>query len=143
LKKQAIEKVLRRSLNRAKDRAKARGREFDLTRDWLLDEVERLDFKCALTGLKFSACASSARTDPYAPSIDRIDSKKGYTKDNVRIIIFALNVMLLDWGQAIFEHVVRNYRANKKRPFFVTPARRVCKKSVTRHASIGNQRGLK
>jgi hypothetical protein len=57
-----------------------------------------------------------ARTkiSPYAPSLDRIDCRKGYTKDNVRIVVYALNVMLMDWGEVVFSRVAASYRYAKQ-----------------------------
>jgi len=34
----------------------------------------------------------------YAPSIDRIDARRGYTADNIRIICWAANLLLGTWG---------------------------------------------
>jgi hypothetical protein len=33
-----------------------------------------------------------------APSLDRIDSTKGYTRENTRVVLYALNVMANTWG---------------------------------------------
>ena len=51
------------------------------------------------TGIRFYAEFDvTGRFHPYAPSLDRIDPKRGYTPDNVRLVVFAINTMLLDWG---------------------------------------------
>jgi hypothetical protein len=114
--KQAVERALKKSLSGCKARATARGRQFDLTLDWVIEQIERQGFRCALTGIPFfSKNTSKSARDPYAPSFDRINSLGGYTKDNVRVIVFALNVMLLDWGDAVFEHILNCYRGNKTR----------------------------
>ncbi len=42
----------------------------------------------------------------------RIDSSKGYEKGNVRIVVFAANVMMLDWGLDVFEKVSKEYNQN-------------------------------
>jgi hypothetical protein len=34
-----------------------------------------------------------------SPSLDRIDSSKGYTPDNVRVVLYCLNVMANIWGE--------------------------------------------
>lgn len=41
----------------------------------------------------------------YTPSIDRIDSKKGYTKDNVQIILRVINIMKTDLNQKEFINI--------------------------------------
>ncbi|HYA74262.1 MAG TPA: hypothetical protein VEF36_14015, partial [Roseiarcus sp.] len=45
---------------------------------------------------------------------DRIDTKGGYTKSNVRIVCFAVNVMLMDWGTQVLDRVLSHYRAHKR-----------------------------
>ena len=72
------------------------------------DHAERL-FRlqhgvCAISGLPFSL----ARFDgvlvqhPFAPSLDRILSKGGYTKDNVRLVCIAVNFGMGQWGEELY-----------------------------------------
>jgi hypothetical protein len=63
----------------------------------------------------------TGRFHPYAPSIDRINPKRGYTPDNVRLVVFAINTMLLDWGPTVLERVASAYayRKNKTRKSMV------------------------
>ncbi len=42
---------------------------------------------------------------PFAPSIDRINSEKGYTDGNVRLVCVAVNWALSDWGIEVFEKI--------------------------------------
>lgn len=78
-----------------KARAKEGNREFDLTLDW----VEVNEPKgCALSGMPFNRDFKLGAVRPYAPSIDRIDSSKGYTQSNCRIIMTCINIGLKDWG---------------------------------------------
>lgn len=99
-------KVMRRStlMGRALtmyDNAKRRARvfdvDFDLTREWIAD---RLLGRCPLTGRSFElkVGGNGVRNNPYAPSLDRIDPKKGYTMDNVRVITTQANVARNQWG---------------------------------------------
>jgi hypothetical protein len=81
-------------------------REFDLTEDWLIGEFERQDYRCALTGIPFQAGRTGgSRINPYAPSLDRIDCARGYTKDNVRVILASVNVALNNFGLAHFDYL--------------------------------------
>lgn len=98
----------------ARQRSSAKELGFDIDLAWALAQAERQDFKCCLTGIAFymPTTAKSYR-HPYAPSLDRINPELGYTKDNVRIVIFAINVMLMDWGQEVFERVVSGFRFTK------------------------------
>ena len=101
---------VRQTVASAKHRAAKRGLPFDLTEDWALEQINRQDFKCALTGIPFLAGRASGRARAYAPSFDRIDNSKGYTTDNVRIVVFAINLMMLDWGEEPFHRVSTGYQ---------------------------------
>lgn len=80
-------------LNRSKARAKAQGMTFDLTEDWIRERFE----VCELSGLKLACCTDSP--GPLSPSVDRINSKFGYTQANCRVICMALNVAFNRWGE--------------------------------------------
>ena len=103
-------------MKRAKLRAQKNGWDFDLDLYWLGDLLDRQNFKCAITGIQFfTRNKAKTRVDPYRPSIDRIDSSNGYTKDNVRIVAWVTNMMLLDWGDNILDKTVRAYVNHNKR----------------------------
>lgn len=57
--------------------------------------VEKLkNGKCEVTGIPFEyENKYGTSKNPLAPSIDRIDSNKGYVKDNVRLVIWQFNLM--------------------------------------------------
>lgn len=63
---------------------------FDLDADWCRAQYTG---RCALTGLEFSYEGIKRGPKMRAPSVDRLDSTKGYTKDNCRIVIFAVNAL--------------------------------------------------
>lgn len=94
-------------------RAKARGVEFSLTPDHLLDILGRQDYRCAVTRLRFSLTRLGERREvfrmPFRPSIDRIDPKAGYVPGNVRLVCFATNVALNDWGEDVFRALAEGY----------------------------------
>jgi hypothetical protein len=46
---------------------------------------------------------------PFSPSIDRIDSNKGYTKDNCRLVCTIVNFGLHRFGEQIYEYVCSEY----------------------------------
>lgn len=56
--------------------------------------------KCALTGLPFSKrVLPIAGRDPYAISIDRIDSALGYVAGNCRLVLLGVNISMQQWGE--------------------------------------------
>jgi hypothetical protein len=70
--------------------------------------VEAQEFRCVLTGIEFySEPPHRRKMDPYAPSLDQIEPGEGYIIGNVRIVIFAVNMMLSDWGPKVFEQVAK------------------------------------
>jgi hypothetical protein len=73
-------------LANAKQRAKKLNLEYDLDKNWF---YENLPEKCPVFGVVFS-------TGKNSPSIDRIDSTKGYLKSNCRIISMRANTIKND-----------------------------------------------
>jgi hypothetical protein len=86
-----------RSLVRAiEKRCRRTGTAFDLTPEWL---TERLNTgACELTGMPFVFKVEGARPDPFAPSVDRISAGGGYTQENCRVVLFAVNIAMNSWG---------------------------------------------
>lgn len=79
----------------ARNRAKQKGLEFNLTKEW----VKSRGSNCELSGLPFRPEYDGVHDrNPFAPSVDRIDSSKGYTKENSRLIFSCLNMGLGQWG---------------------------------------------
>lgn len=78
-----------RDLVRSEPRLKYRNKEmeFELTEDDIQDMLNTQDYKCYYTGLAFEDAEGKR------PSIDRINSNKGYTKDNVVITLGVINLM--------------------------------------------------
>lgn len=86
--RQNFEYRLKMLLNASKQRAVLKNREHTLT----LDDIKELypkDGKCPVFG--FDLEFNSAGFRETSPSIDRIDSTKGYTRDNVQIISWKAN----------------------------------------------------
>jgi len=75
-------------LNASRARAKAKNREHTLTKQDLF-ELYPADNKCPIFGFTLEWNGSGFRET--SPSLDRIDSNKGYTKDNVQIISWKAN----------------------------------------------------
>lgn len=80
-----------------KSKADARNMEFRLTQQFLWDLLVEQDFKCKLSGLPIYISTKIKNGNPdfsfITASVDRIDSKKGYTKDNVQWVHKDVNRM--------------------------------------------------
>lgn len=72
--------------------ADIRGIAWDLTIDDVADLYEKQEHKCVLTGADITFPTSGHPNKCHA-SIDRIDNKKGYTADNIQLILGAVNLM--------------------------------------------------
>jgi len=68
--------------------------------------------RCAITGIKFHTKLHGVKR-PYYHSIDRIDSSIGYSKDNCRLVCYAVNVAMMDWGAEVFEQLATGFVINK------------------------------
>ena len=76
----------------AGDRSRNSGLEYNLTKEWAEKTYTGL---CCLTNIPFITSydkpAGKSGCRPYSPSIDRINPLKGYTRDNCRWVLFAVN----------------------------------------------------
>lgn len=68
--------------NCARNRAKNTGKEFSIKKQDVLELL--LPLKCKITNIDLQINAD--KHNPFAPSLDRIDNTKGYTKENIQIV---------------------------------------------------------
>lgn len=87
---------------KAKHRAKMAGLDFDLTTQWA---ESRWTGRCEVTGAPF--VLGTKKNGPYSASIDRIDSSKGYTQDNARFVLWAVNRLKGDTGDDVMREIAR------------------------------------
>ena len=98
----------------AKSRHGGAGIVVSLTRQDAIDLLHDCNWKCSVTRSPFSLqSAGKGRQRPFAPSIDRIDSAKGYTRDNCRIVCTAANFAMGSWGDLVLRAMTRNMRGSK------------------------------
>lgn len=88
----------------ARQRARSMRRQFDIDSRWVVEQCGQQGWCCILTGLSFQF-ETDHRLRLYAPSLDRIDCSKGYTKDNVRIVTLAINIAMNDFGLEFFDRL--------------------------------------
>jgi len=95
----------------ARRRAARKGMEYNLTVEFLEDMWNKQNGKCALTGLPMiiPVDRNDGKTLPFTPSIDKIDVKKGYTKDNVRLLCHVVNSALNEYGDETFDKIAKAY----------------------------------
>lgn len=100
---------------RARERSQVRGQEIEITTEDVYLMLVDSGARCAVTGI---ALDLSPPTDgqkkrrPWAPSIDRIDSTKGYTKNNSRIVCCAANFAMNMWGEGILVKMLQSYKTS-------------------------------
>lgn len=87
--KGSIDNLKQHMLNLAKNRAKTKGLEFNLSKD---------DFsipkKCPI--LNIDIIPGIGKQSAHSPSLDRINPSKGYTKGNIAVISYRANAMKND-----------------------------------------------
>lgn len=77
-----------------KRRAKQKGFECSITKDEL--KALRASGICAATGIRF-IWEGPDKHNPWAPSVDRIDSSKGYTLENCQVVCWIYNWAKGNW----------------------------------------------
>jgi hypothetical protein len=90
----------------AKDRARRKQIDYVLTPELIKKLCEQQCNKCALTGISFDYSATTQfRNRPFAPSIDRKDSRGGYTLDNIQITCVMVNKAKNEYHQEMFDEM--------------------------------------
>jgi hypothetical protein len=80
-------KFYKKMLNNAKGRAKRKGIKFDLSIKDIINHKNVCPISLCLVGINYSGTQYL-----FSPSIDRIDSNKGYTSDNIQITSYWANL---------------------------------------------------
>lgn len=71
--------------------------------------------RCALTNIEFDyKFTGNKKSNPFRPSVDRIDCSKGYTTDNIRLVCVAVNYALNEFGDEIFKQICKAYLLHLK-----------------------------
>lgn len=73
----------------AKQRSARKGLEYTLPKYWGADQYTKQFGKCAISGLVMRK--PETPWDHYGPSIDRINSDKGYTPENCQLVLLSVN----------------------------------------------------
>lgn len=119
----------RRLVGAAKRRSEKKRLQFSLTVEDILPLLEA--GVCQVTGIEFVFEAGKG-TNPYSPTIDRIDSSRGYVRGNVQVVIHMYNACKNEWSEeAVLEFARRlveratgpiSSSQNRTRPHALGPA---------------------
>ena len=103
-------------LNKTVIQLRARGRQKGFGCEMGIPELKtlllRCNGRCEVSGMKLHTVWQGKR-HPMAPSIDRIDSTKGYVRGNCRVVCYAVNVAMLHWGEDVFGQIATGWVLNK------------------------------
>jgi hypothetical protein len=94
-------------MSNARRRCKAKGIELAVTQAWVEEHLTR--GTCEITGLHFcfEPRDGNATRRWDAPSLDRKDKDKPYTEDNTRVILWAVNCALSEYGTKIMLPILK------------------------------------
>lgn len=83
-------------------RAKKKNLPVDIDLMYVLRLLEKQQGLCAVTGIELMPSATNTKkeSNPWTVSVDRIDSTKGYTKDNIRLVCLMYNICKGIWTDA-------------------------------------------
>jgi hypothetical protein len=89
--------------------ARKSGKTYDLPLGFTTLLFETQGGRCAVTGIRFSLeeYPHALVKHPFAPSLDRMDSRVGYTASNVRLVCVAVNFGMNEWGEDVFMRLAR------------------------------------
>ena len=92
-------------LDTAKRRAKRKGMLFDLDKKWILKKLKKR--VCEYSGLKLELekNKNGYHHSLNAPSLDRKDSRKGYTKRNTFLVAWCINNAKGAWNKKDWKKV--------------------------------------
>lgn len=92
--------------NATRRHARDNDRSFTITYEDLIELNNQQNGKCALSQIKFN--------DEYLPSLDRIDSSKGYEKGNIQLLLIKVNRMKTDLNENEFIMLCKKISEAKK-----------------------------
>lgn len=84
-------------VRRKKHECKKKNLAFDLTKEWVLEKLQTINWCCELTNLPMRSVKTSLDEkyqgfDLDSISVDRVRHGQGYTKDNVRFVLNQVNL---------------------------------------------------
>jgi len=92
---------LNNKLQKLEKRARRKNIPFSLTPNWIRDKLDA--GRCEVTGLPFKT-HRDPYVNPYYPSIDRVDSNKGYTENNCQMVCHMYNTAKCEFPEEVFAY---------------------------------------
>jgi hypothetical protein len=104
-------------LNGVKKRALKTNKLFNLDEDFIKDLLEvKQEYKCNVTNINIKLFnRKHEKSLAHSASLDRIDSKLGYTKDNVQWVSLGINYMKMDYSDDELHEILRLIKENYKK----------------------------
>jgi len=99
-------KSIKYRLKSLRERAKEKNIPFNLNSKWLKSKLTI--GHCETTGIKFDL-SKVPFVNPYYPSIDRVDSSKGYTTDNCKLVCLMYNTAKCEFSEEVFKEWAKAY----------------------------------
>lgn len=87
----------------AKNNAQKRNIDFYITKDEIKEIYNQQNGKCYYTDFDFDI-----KVNRYRPSLDRIDSNKGYSKENCNLVLSIINNMKNDFSHSEFINLIHS-----------------------------------
>jgi hypothetical protein len=111
-----LEFYFREKISRLRSNAKTRRKEFNLTWNDLLERYNKQNGLCYYTNIKMSL-TYSVKSEKICPpkqlSVDRLDNKKGYDKDNIVLCLFCINNFKGEMSINEFKEIINEIRFNE------------------------------
>jgi len=101
--------------NVIKHGAKIRKLEFRITIQDAWELFEKQNRKCALSDMDISFSKTQKEQNTTTASLDRIDSSKGYTKDNIQWVHKTVNIMKNKFIEKDFINICKRITENKNK----------------------------
>ena len=106
-KRNTLRGALNSKVSAARQRARNKNLPFDLDVNFVNDMWESQSGKCALTGKQMTYRGNKNSQESFDSfSIDRIDSTKGYTRDNIQLVKWGVNSIKSSMSMDVFFKLV-------------------------------------
>lgn len=114
-KRQSVEVFLKTLLTGSRQRAKKKGIEHTLTYEDIEELLSTQGRRCVFTKIPFETDRRDAvgGKNPWSPSLDRVDSRKGYVKGNVQLTSLMYNMCKHTFTDDDVRTFAKSYLENK------------------------------